>query len=535
MPARRTARTLIVALLTGALAVTTAWAGIGLAPVKDAVDDLGDQVTGLVEDAESESAAVAALTPGQFVVGAAKVSIKPRPEAYGGTWETEGCETMGSPSPEFFGHLGDLRLTWPENPNCLYMGGFGIGPMNPITGWNEAGQDPGEYGLWVRALFISDGTDSLVLTQIDGTSYFGRYGKLCEGCGAFDIAEELGAKYGIDPAGFMMASTHAHSAPDFIGGWGGVPTWYMNQVHAAFRTAIGEAVTTSAPASVEAGDSLSRRFNGERRDLYWSAEDNTMSWVRFTDSATGAGIATMGAYAGHPTTLGSNGGTAHPDFHGVFAKRVEERFGGTGLLFQTGLGNMSSSGGTLGVGLGLAALIPEAGGGQAVTGTDVKVKQTFWSQPITNIPLGTLGAVGFFDRPFTPLGFVEAGKHDVRYCRSVSPLGVTTAVSAASVGNLTFTGAPGEVFSNLTNTIEEEAPGIAFPLAQVNDGLGYIMQSFETDHVGRQGVGFVGSVEVGDDDVVLSEYEDAYGLDACFGDAVLMKTLNLMKDLRSGA
>jgi hypothetical protein len=530
MPARRTARTLIVALLTGALTVSVAWAGIGLAPVTDAVDELGDQVTGLVEDAESESAAVAALTPGQFVVGAAKVSIEPKPAAYGGTWQKEGCATTDEDAgAETFGHLGNLRLPWPENPDCLYMGGFGIGPSNPIKEWDQ------EYGLWVRALYISDGKDSLVLTQIDGTSYFGRYDSMCDGCGAFDIAEELGEKYKIDPAGFMMASTHAHSAPDFIGGWGGVPTWYMNQVHDAFRTAIGKAITTSAPASVEAGDSLSRRFNGERRDLYWSAEDNTMSWVRFTNSATGAGIATMAAYAGHPTSFGSRAVRAHADFHGVFAKRVEERFGGTGLLFQTGLGNMSSSGGWDGVGNGLAALIPDIGGGQAVTGTDVKVKQTFWSQPITNIPLGTLGAVGFFDRPFTPLGFVEAGKHDVRYCRSVSPLGVTTAVSAASVGNLTFTGAPGEVFSNLTNTIEEEAPGIAFPLAQVNDGLGYIMQSFETDHVGRQGVGFVGTVEVGDDDVVLSEYEDAYGLDACFGDAVLMKTLRLMSDLRSGA
>jgi len=53
----------------------------------------------------------------------------------------------------------------------------------------------------------------------------------------------------------------------------------------------------------------------------------------------------------------------------------------------------------------------------------------------------------------------------------------------------------------------------------VNDGLGYIMQSFETDHVGRQAVGFVGQV---------AEYEDAYSMDACFGDKVLETTIGLV-------
>ncbi len=534
MPARRPVRTLFVSLLTGVLTVSVAWAGVGLAPVSGTADNLGIEAPLLAGEAGSESAA-AALVPGQFVVGAAKVSIEPKPAAYGGTWAKEGCATMGDDAPEAFGHLGDLRLTWPENPSCLYQGGFGIGPMNPITAWDQ------QYGLWVRTLFISDGRDSFVLSILDGTSYFGKYGKLCDGCGAFDLAEELGAEHGFNPAGFMLASTHSHAAPDFIGGWGGVPSWYMEQVADAIRTSVGNAIANRVPASVEAGDVLARQFNGERRDLYWSAEENTFSWARFTNSATGATIGTLGAYAAHPTSVGNNGGTAHADFPAVFEKRVEDRFGGVGLFFQTGLGNMSNSGGTQGVGNGLANLIPQPGGGQAVTGTDVVVRQTFWTQPITNIPLGTLGAVGFFDRPFTPLGLVGAGKSELRWCRSASPLGVSTAVSAARVGNLIFTGAPGETFSNLSNTIEEETPFIAFPLAQVNDGLGYIMQSFETDHVGRQGVGFVGSVPsevtdgVGQDELVLSEYEDAYGLDACFGDAVLMHTLRLVNDVQTAS
>jgi hypothetical protein len=57
------------------------------------------------------------------------------------------------------------------------------------------------------------------------------------------------------------------------------------------------------------------------------------------------------------------------------------------------------------------------------------------------------------------------------------------------------------------------------PLALVNDGLGYIMQSFETDHLGRQGLGFAGGVV---------EYEDAYSIDHCFGDFALEATLGLL-------
>ena len=72
----------------------------------------------------------------------------------------------------------------------------------------------------------------------------------------------------------------------------------------------------------------------------------------------------------------------------------------------------------------------------------------------------------------------------------------------------------------MTNTIEERNPGgVTLALGLVNDGLGYIIQSFETDHLGRQGTGFVGDP--------IAEYEDAYSIDHCIGDATLEQTLAL--------
>ena len=50
------------------------------------------------------------------------------------------------------------------------------------------------------------------------------------------------------------------------------------------------------------------------------------------------------------------------------------------------------------------------------------------------------------------------------------------------------------------------------PLAQANDALGYMPQSFELNPVGQQGLGFVAG------GYLIVNYEDSYAIDRCFGD-----------------
>jgi len=179
----------------------------------------------------------ASLRDGQVLAGAAKTSIFPRPEDYNGTWERspEKCTTLSESSfnrlmddpVEMGDHLAAAGSAWPENPNCIYMGGFGIGPMNPVTSWNE------ELGLWVRAVALRDRDgDDLVLVVLDGEGYFWDYGSKCDDCGIKQITAELAADdtLGLEAKDIVVAATHAHSSPDFIGGWGFVPDWYMKQV-----------------------------------------------------------------------------------------------------------------------------------------------------------------------------------------------------------------------------------------------------------------------------------------------------------------
>lgn len=454
---------------------------------------------------------------GRLEVGAAKISIEPRPDDYGGTWEKEGCATLGDDVAEGLDHVADFRLTWNENSNCIYMGGYGIGPTNPITSWDT------EYGLWVRTVAISNGDNMVVLSVIDGAYWLGDLNNMCDGCGGFELAESLADEHdGLDPAGFLLHATHSHTSPDFIGAWGGVPQWYMAQVEDAIRGSVREAVEGLRPAEIEFGDELTREFNRERRNWYRSAETETLSWLRAHDAATDETIATLGVYAGHPTSMDESTGMAHPDWVGAFEKRLEDRFGGVGLHFMSGLGNMSFAGSLEG-GVGLADAIPEPGRSPRFATANIGAARDAWTQPVTNAVLTVLSAGQFFDRAVevgTFNSLVQKGS-DSRPCVSASTFGISTQVSAFHVGPLVFTAGPGELFSNVTNTFHEKSPGAAtFPIAIANDGLGYIIQSFEFDPAAQQGLGFLGTNIV--------EYEDAYALDLCFGDEVVERTLGLM-------
>ncbi|MGH9273097.1 MAG: hypothetical protein ACRDZU_00495 [Acidimicrobiales bacterium] len=519
--------------------VGAAWAGVVATPGDDLTDGISDPagtVTSLVDSSlraatggSASGTTAASAVPVGLMAGAAKTSITPRPADYDGTWETDldECRTLDpaflehlGTSPEDADHLADTGSPWPENPSCIYQGGFGIGPMNPVSAFDE------ELGLWVRSVAIGDGTDTIVLTIIDGEGWLWDYATKCDDCGAKQLSTRLGAELGINPAGIVIAATHSHAAPDFIGGWGFVPDWYMRQVTNAVRSTVRSAVRTMEPAVVEVGEFEARDFNRERRDTYRSAETQNAAWLRAYVPGSGNAaprvIATLGAYAAHPTSKGTNGGVAHPDWPGAFEHELEDRFGGIGLHFMTGLGNMSPADDT---GHGLASLVPAVGAGTPVARPDVWAVRTKWRQPVTNVPLGSLGALGLFDRQFDLVpATVSAAKSANAPCLSASAVSVEVVASVLRLGDdLNITTGPGELFSNLTNTIIEKSPArVTMPLSQANDALGYIPQSFELSPVGQQGLGFVAG------GYLIVNYEDSYAIDRCFGDETLERTLEML-------
>src|SRR3954468_555044 len=350
------ARRILAAFIAGAAMLSSAWAGASLlpaggggptlhaarhsattAPAKQAPQPR-DVFGAAAADAPATSAPVdpASLPDGQVLAGAAKTSIEPQPAKYGGTWERDPkkCATLSesefenvinAPAEEG-DHLASTGSPWPENPNCIYMGGFGIGPMNPVSSWDQ------ELGLWVRAVALRDRQgDDLVLAILDGEGYFWDYGHKCTDCGIKQIEASLAAdkSLGVDAKDIVIAATHAHSSPDFIGGWGFVPDWYMKQVSETIKSTIRDAIAAERPAKLEFGEELARGFNHERRDTYRAAEEQQLAWLRGYAPGGNQGdgndetIFTLGAYAAHPTTMGTNDGVAHPDWPGRFEKDLE--------------------------------------------------------------------------------------------------------------------------------------------------------------------------------------------------------------------
>ena len=551
----------LTAFLVGAFMVTSAWAGASLLPVseKASVSAAGStakkkakkkkrqlRVATPATDPKSVKSTVtvpdhSTLQSGQVLAGASKISIEPRPQDYGGTWETDRakCETMSengvsrlaTETEEMADHLATAGSPWPENPNCIYMGGFGLGPMNPVTSWDD------DHGLWVRTVALRDQAgDDLVLTIIDGEGWFWDYANKCDDCGIKQITAALAGEQslGLKAEDIVVAATHAHSSPDFIGGWGFVPDWYMKQVADTIKSSVRAAMASMRPAVLEAGEREARPFNSERRGTYRSAEEQHLAWLRAyvpaTKKSPGTTVATIGAYAAHPTSKGTNDGEAHADWPGLFEKSLEERFGGIGFHFMTGLGNMSNSGlGNPARSNDLAGLISKVGEGNRIESPDIKTTRTTWAQPATNVPLTALGRPGFFDRAFSESpATVTTGKSESAPCTSASPVSVEVATSAARIGDeFALTGSPGEIFSNLSNTIKEKSgAAVTMPLGQTNDALGYIMQSFELNPAGQQGLGFA------IDGVGVVNYEDSYSIDRCYGDMALETAIDTLGGLK---
>jgi hypothetical protein len=591
---RNVVRSTLIAGMTGTLMVGAAWAGIGIAPVPvpslptDGAVTTATEPTAPAAGTAATTAAApvdpATLGAGQLLVGAAKTSMNPRPADYDGVWETDPakCKTL---EPAWLKDLPTAAVNamdgvanpgsvWPENPNCIYQGGFGLGPMNPVKAFDQ------ELGLWVRSMAFSDGKQTLVTTVIDGEGWLWDYRSKCTDCGAKQINAALAADpelaaRGVTAASHVLHATHSHASPDFIGGWGFVPNWYMKQMTDTIKATAKQAVLSMEAATLETGEEEARAHNSERRDTYRSAEEASISWVRAvaasstppapvaatteTTPAKGGGkkstptptptettapegprvIATLGAFAAHPVTAGTNGGVAHPDWVGLFNKRLEERFGGIGMHFMTGLGNLT--GANKMTGKALAELLPPVGAGRPVDDTTVKVAQTTAPSALTNVPLTALGTPGLFDRKFNPTPAavsVEDGDSNTldngaptgatAPCASASAQSVELPASAARIGDdLIFTAAPGEVFANYTNTVKEKNPGrITFPLAQANDALGYMPQSFEINPVGQQGLGFAAG------GFLFVNYEDSYAIDRCAGDLMLEKTLEMLSTVK---
>ena len=622
MTMKKHARIAITAFVAGLVAVSSALAGIIIAPQVPKLDtpDAASVARAAGVPLRSSSAASISLEPadvagaaastvkapaggrtpdGTFLVGAARVNLEPGPTLFGGqTWQREGCTRYDDsgvggvnqdhvlpPLDDPSSALDEIR-GWPaSSPDCVYLGGFGIGPSRPAEG-------VGPGGVWIRAIAISNGEETFVYEIADLVGWFARYDSMiCADCGIRDVRKRLASDLGVDIGDVMAGSTHSHAGADSYGGWGGIPKWYRNQIRDSAVAAAKQAVANLVPATLQSGEVHLRNRNNERRDHYYSTVDTGATWLqaktlegephgcdqpastatlrrqrrpdrtpRPTPTATACVpvsdppevIATLATYAAHPTIVGDP--VLHADWPGATARAFEARYGGVGLTFEGGLGNASVSGldgpnepakaEATGKAIAddVAASIsddprPIISNAMAASVSDI-------THPVmTNPGLITLGAFGLFDREFLPgsegaglPGVYHWSKSDLpsdeleggylRGCSSAGPTIITT-TGAHRIGDLLIAFAPGEIFSNIAEVVKERADNdaTAMVIGQTNDALGYLIQSFEFD---------LAANVVTEYGTKSAEYEEVFAVDRCIGDHVLETLLDSTSTLGFG-
>jgi hypothetical protein len=483
------------------------------------------------------------LPAGTFLVGAARADLTPTPGPWDPTgkrrWQTEGCSRYGIDGVEqrpngdhLVPSLADLR-GWPAaSPDCVYLGGFGLGPVRPA-------ERVGYGGVWVRSLAVSNGERTFVYSIADAVGWFARYdAAVCSDCGIRDVRDRVSADLGVDVGDVIVGSTHSHATADTYGGWGGIPDWYRSQLRDAAIASAKQAVANLAPATITVGETHLRDLNNQRRDSYHSTVDTGATWLQATALDGGGVIATMAAFAGHPIVVDEP--ILHADWPGATARRFEAIYGGVGLLFEGGLGNASisrsdaetpeSSAEAAGAAVADRVVDHVALAASALTSNDMAAEAVDISHPATSNPgLGLALIAGVLDREWIP-GTTGAGlpgvyswsKDDgpgqLRSCVSAGPTVITTA-GAHRIGELVIAFAPGEIFSNIAEVLKEavDHTRATMVLGQMNDALGYIIQSFEFD---------AHSNVVTHYGTMTGEYEEVFAIDRCFGDHVLQTLLD---------
>lgn len=585
-------RALVSGLVVGATSLGAAYAGSIVVPppaapgaagagVREVLDSAGPRTATVPQRSQLGPGDVASVLratvrapsgrvapAGTFLVGAARVDIAPSPGSFGGQrWVREGCTSIEDGNidadhllPPADDAVDELR-SWPaSSPDCVYLGGFGLGPVRPA-------ERVGPGGVWIRALAVSNGRQTFVYSIADLVGWFARYDPtVCADCGIRDVRDRLARELRMPVGAVVVASTHSHATADTYGGWGGIPDWYRNQIRDSAVAAAKQAVANLRPATIEAGEVQLRGRNNERRDTYYSNADSGATWLQARAlpgaPCPGGGcdrvIATVVTYAAHPTIVDSN--VLHADWPGATARRLEQSFGGVGLLFEGGLGNVSVSEVDAPTDVDSAERTGRAiaddvhaditDGGLRIRSNEMRAAVEDIAHPVTTNPaLTTLGTVGLFDREFVPASpgaglpgvyhwskageissFGDTGAEPsgelVRGCTSAGPSLLTTA-GAHRIGELLVAFAPGEIFSNIAEVIKERADGsgVAMVMGQANDALGYIIQSFEYDLQG----GAVTEYGTG-----TGEYEEVFSVDRCMGDHVLETILGSTEALGFG-
>lgn len=191
--------------------------------------------------------------------------------------------------------------------------------------------------LYVKALVFSDAKNSLAIVTFDCIGLL--YPELLRI--RKEVSKQLKDK-SFNVNNIVMASTHTHAGPDVVGIWGpnqltsGIDSVYMNHLIKQAASAIVDAWTKSAPAMA------SYAVTEFGADWVYNISDSltidrSLNAIQFKN-AQDKSIATITAFACHPTIMDAATTLVSADYVYGLYKHLDGKMGGVNLFLQGAIG-----------------------------------------------------------------------------------------------------------------------------------------------------------------------------------------------------
>jgi hypothetical protein len=537
---RKTLRSLISGVITGAVFLGAAWASAGLLPAgKPSPSTLPTKanatgVSAAVLAAAADAEVGEQLPGGLFKVGAAKVSIAPKSVAEGGPWIRHGKDGNCDGQSTLYTPL--------SNPSCL---------RTFDSNWATGVDNVSHLGVYVRAMTVSNGKDTIAMAVMDTVGWFWGYPEnICGDCGSKAIAESLQASIGIPADNIVISSTHTHASADTVMA---SPKWYFELVRDAVKQAITEAHTGARLATLQTGTTPAKAFNVDRRIVTRAVPDYELGWMRGVSTENpDQTIGTMVNFSVHPTITAGNE-DLHSGLVGHMAKRIEETWGGTAMFMPAGLGDqtVNRSFGRDGFGYGLADLViaSEPTAGYTLKSNDIVSDRRVLQIPADNLSLVGANEGGVFVRDGNPAGpfaggpatsVQQKGRAQTPSCVGASPISLYASIGGFRIGTpgkikqrdpetgdwvvppgdpgdaIVILQSPGEAFASISATTKDylsRARNVMM-IGLANDQIGYIIPAEQYDLRAANAAGLTAPSHE------MTNYEESLSTGRCTGDQV---------------
>lgn len=401
----------------------------------------------------------AAATPAVYVVGAAKRSINPDPDG----------SYAGKPV-----HLGGY--------------GFGSGGVWDIIGLSRppASGILGP-GIFARALVVaSDGdpANALAFLTIETQGYFIAYQQGPYGLEA--IRKSVQTATGIPAERVIAGGNHTHAGPDTLGVWGGVPDEYLAHIKEQAVGAVADAWAARRDATLSFGtanglDLLSNQYGYDPAN---AVMDDELRVLQARDATTGAVIVTMLNFSAHPTVMGGDNTLVSADWPGPAAESLAASYGGEGIVVVATLGRSQPKDGPsydACFGDQYCALGHYAGRVVSRAGTALAAASTLEGPALVDghsyliVDAAHNALLLALTSPAGKVAGVPIDRSTLPPWNAGNVIGTTT--FSARIGDLLFSGGPGELYPQIPKAVRDATPGMAghFVVGLAGDMLGYIL------------------------------------------------------------